>query len=182
MTEFDTVSRDELLARTQSSREQWDAVLAQLDDASMTRPYVPGSEWTVKDIIAHVMAYEQWIASLLNPAIESPPPFPPEVNAADTDERNAWFYEVYHSRPLDELRAGEREAYEGMLEGIRQQSDDDLNTHMTVTEDNRLVPGGPDDPAPFVQPLWKWIAEQGYEHYEQHIGDLTEYVASRQAG
>ncbi|HOA22651.1 MAG TPA: ClbS/DfsB family four-helix bundle protein [Aggregatilineales bacterium] len=182
MHKFDTVSRDDLLATIQREREKWDALLAQLDEQSMVQPYTPGSEWTVKDVIAHVMAYERWIASILNPAIEPPPPFPPEVNAINTDERNAWFYQFYRDRPLDELRASAREAYEGMLEGIRRLNDEEINQYVTVSPDDRLVPGGSGMPEQFLRPLWKWIAEQSYEHYEQHYDALRAFVASQQAG
>jgi uncharacterized damage-inducible protein DinB len=40
-----------------AGREEWDALIAQIPDSARTEPALAGG-WSVKDLIAHVAAYE----------------------------------------------------------------------------------------------------------------------------
>lgn len=177
------MSQQDVLNKIQSERETWDGLLAQLDEPSMLLPGVGGTEWTVKDIIVHVEAYERWMAVMMGSDIEPLPPMPSEVNGADTDERNAWFYTSFRDLPLDEVQARAQEAYKALLERIRAADDDTMNQLVVLTRDERLAPARPAHTYPFPpQPMWKWIAEQSYEHYQQHYDDMEAWIEETQKG
>lgn len=184
LSEFPQMSQQDVLSKIQSERETWDGLLAQLDEPSMLLPGVGGTEWTVKDIIAHIGAYERWMAVRMGVDIEPLPPFPPEVNDYDTNSRNAWFYQHFRDTPLDELQDSAQEAYDGLVEGIRQLDDEQMNTLVVFgTRDGRdvFVPAEPDHTYPYpLTPLWKWIAEQSYEHYQQHYDDMKAWIEETQ--
>jgi hypothetical protein len=48
----DTVKKTQLLETLRRERADWEALLAQVDQARMTRPGVAGA-WSVKDVITH---------------------------------------------------------------------------------------------------------------------------------
>ena len=54
------MTKAEFLDRLRSGRAEWDALIAQIDEAQMTEPGVVG-DWSVKDIIAHVTWSERVI-------------------------------------------------------------------------------------------------------------------------
>lgn len=185
LAEFPQMSQQEVLEKLQSEREYWEGLLAQLDEPSMLLPGVGGTEWTVKDIIAHVGAYERWMATMLGVGIEPLPPFPPDVNDYDADSRNAWFYQHFRDTPLAELQDSAREAYEGLVAGIRQLDDEQMNTLVVFgTRDGQevFVPAEEGHTYPYpLMPLWKWIADESYEHYQQHYADMEAWIAETQA-
>lgn len=177
------MSRDDLLRKVQSERDYWEGLLAQLDEPSKLLPGVGGTEWTVKDVIAHIAAYERWMAGLLGADIAPVLPFPPDLDGFDTDARNAWFYESYRDQSLDVIQDSAQEAYEALLAGIRDTDDETLNTLMVLNREEELVPAEPDGVYPYPPILlWEWIAQQSYEHYEQHYSAMEAWIVERQAG
>ena len=47
-----------ILAALQEQFEQWDTVLARLSDEEADAP-LPSSSWTIKDVVAHLWAWQQ---------------------------------------------------------------------------------------------------------------------------
>ncbi len=66
-------SKAELLERMRAGREEWDALIAQIPDSARTEPALPGG-WSVKDLIAHIAAYENWTAAQIRAANEGRAP------------------------------------------------------------------------------------------------------------
>ena len=54
----ETIDKSQLLDRTRRARAEWEALLAQVDDAHMVQTGVCG-DWSVKDIIAHITWHER---------------------------------------------------------------------------------------------------------------------------
>ncbi|HLJ81222.1 MAG TPA: maleylpyruvate isomerase N-terminal domain-containing protein, partial [Ktedonobacterales bacterium] len=61
----ETMSKSVLLEKLDAARTQWDALIAEVPEARITRPGAAG-DWSVKDVLAHVAVYERWTADQLN--------------------------------------------------------------------------------------------------------------------
>jgi hypothetical protein len=148
------MNRTTLLATLAAGRARLDATLAEFDDAAMLDRI--DQEWTRKDVLAHLEAWERRVVDHLERLRIGETP----DGSIETDERNAQFYRRDRDRPLDDVRAGERDAYETVLAAISRASDEELfdGTHFAWTEG---------DPFAF------WIRGNTDEHYEEHLEQLT---------
>ena len=54
-------SKAEFLDTMRSERDRWEALLAEADETQMVEPGVAG-DWSLKDLVAHVTAYERGLA------------------------------------------------------------------------------------------------------------------------
>src|SRR3954470_11358383 len=103
------ISKAELLEKMQDERARWDELLERVGEERMGLPGVDG-DWSVKDLIAHVAAYEQWTAEQIKAALTGEPA-PPinddpehEEDWLDVNKRNARIYLLNRDVPLDEIR------------------------------------------------------------------------------
>ena len=170
MTETPTQPQDksELLERMQAGREEWDALIAQIPESTLTEPVLSGG-WSVKDLIAHVAAYEKWTAAQIRAATEGRAPtnmelygveeMPPDPEGWDLDRQNAAIYAQYKDMPLAEVMAFSGEAFRDLVAAVERVPEEDFTRtgaqewtgDATLLE---IVPG------------------QCYAHYEQHRDDL----------
>jgi hypothetical protein len=117
--------------------------------AALTEPSLPNG-WSVKDTLAHLAAWDRRCAELLGVAHNSDVPLKahPVVDALNLEiyqERRRWSWE--------EVEFDFREAYKELIEAIRSLPTNRLNDK-------------------FVQDS---IAEETWEHYEQHLQPLREW-------
>ena len=166
-------SKEELLARMREGREDWDAVLARVPAAAMTRLTL-SEGWSVKDLVAHVMAYERWTAAQIRGAATGQPPtnlqqfgtadVPGDIDEMSLDERNAAIWALYRDRPTAEVLDLARQAFDdlvGAIEGLPEE---------TVT-----APGAQGWTGGVA--LVAIVPKQSYEHYRQHLPDLLATIA-----
>jgi hypothetical protein len=162
----------ELLTRMRAERAVWDGLIAALPAPILTLNVLPNG-WSVKDLIAHVAAYEKWTAAQIAAASAGRIPtdcelygmerLPPEAAGWDVDQQNAAIYEQYKDVPLAAVLALAQRAFADLLAAVVAVPEEDLGRsgaqswtgHMTLLE---LVPA------------------QAYEHYHQHIDDLRAVV------
>ena len=154
------MDRTELRAAIVDGRRRLDATLAPFDDAAML-DRVDG-EWTRKDVVAHLEAWERRVVDLLD-MLRAGRPIDSDV---DTDERNARFFERDRGRSLDDVRNGERAAYEAMLAAIDGASDEELfdGRHFAWTEGD---------------PFAAWFRGNGDEHVGEHLEQLSRPPSGR---
>lgn len=138
----------------EAGRDRLDRTLAGLDDAAML-DRVEG-DWTRKDVVAHIEAWERRLLALVAALRAGDPP----PAAVETDELNERFFQANRDRSLDDVRSGERDAYRRMLAAIDEASDEELfdGRHFAWT-------GG--------DPLADWFRANGDEHYDEHLEQLT---------
>jgi hypothetical protein len=174
-------SKNELLERMRAGREEWDALIAQIPDSARTEPALPGG-WSVKDLIAHVAAYEHWTAAQIRAANEGRAPTDRELNGSDEtpgdpeawdigeevvnqtepdiiDRQNARIYAQYKETPLAEVMTFSSQAFADLMAAVAAVADDDLATTgaQTWTGDATLL---------------EIIPGQCYAHYAQHADEL----------
>ena len=150
-----------LIDTVQSERANWEAMLKQIDPDRLTLPSVAGS-WSVKDIIAHIAWFEREMIDLIKGrALEGS-----ELWNLPTDERNAAIYEENHELSLTQVMDESAQVFQQLLELLPTLSDEDLTT-----------------PGNFLNMPPDWhpgdiIAQNTYEHYQQHIPDLKRWIAA----
>jgi hypothetical protein len=161
-------SKTELLERMRAGREEWDALIAQIPDSVRTEPALAGG-WSVKDLIAHVAAYENRTATQIRAANEGRAPtdrelygveeMPDDSEGWDLDRQNAAIYAQYKEMPLAEAMTFSSQAFADLVAAIESVSEEDIAKldAQAWTEDSTLL---------------EIIPGQCYAHYAQHADEL----------
>ena len=148
------MDRDELLVHLHAGRERLLAALAGLPPHSMLDRV--DDEWTRKDVVAHLEAWERRVVELFERLRhgEEPP------DAGDTDELNARFHATDRFRSLDDVIAGEGAAWRRLIAVVEDATNDELF-----------------DPERFGwtqgDPFVGWIRANADEHFDEHLDQLT---------
>ena len=148
------MDRPTLRRHLDAGRIRLDAALAGFsDDAMLDRI---DDEWTRKDVLAHIEAWERRVVDLLE-RLRTGDALAEQV---ETDELNARFHAADGDRSLADVRSGERAASERMLAAIDGAADEGLfdASHFAWTDGDRLA---------------DWFRSNGDEHYDEHLEQLT---------
>jgi hypothetical protein len=174
MTSADTVmSREQLLAKMRAARTHWESLLAQVPEARMTEPGVEG-EWSLKDVIAHLEAYENWTASVIEKALRGEQYIPdPGADEMDVDKRNAMLYEQNRQRDLQEVLASSPRTFQRLLKVVQELSEEDLANKQLLKD---FFPTFATD-----VPLMRLLVSNTYEHYDEHIPPLLAWLQATDA-
>ena len=143
-----------LVAHIHDGRARLEAALGGLRDDEMADRI--DDEWTRKDVLAHIEAWERRVVDLVERLRAGDVP----RERIETDELNARFHAADRDRSLADVRGGERAAYEGMLGAIQGAADEELfdGGHFAWTDGD---------------PLADWFRSNGDEHYDEHLEQLT---------
>ena len=112
----------------------------------------PATGWSIKDILAHIAAWEWRCAGMLELAHETNMPF---RGNPDVDALNHEFFQDRHDLSWEEVETDFREAHEALLTAIRALPPERLNDAI----------------------IQKTIAEETWEHYEEHLVDLRSVIS-----
>jgi hypothetical protein len=162
------MNKAEFLDIMRSERAQWETLLSEV---GMTRMELPGAagEWSVKDIVAHITAYEQGLVEWLSAASCGETVEFPVLDHPDLDYCNQLIYSVNRSRSLQDVLKESEEVFQ------------ELNRIVTSLSEEELL--DPDKTAWFVvhrwkeaRPLWRCIADDSYNHYKQHVESVREWL------
>src|SRR5215212_9160753 len=120
-------NKTELLERMRAGREEWDALIARIPDSARTEPALAGG-WSVKDLIAHVAAFENWTAAQIRAANEGRTPTDKELYGVeevtvdpegwDLDRENAAIYARYKETHLAEVMAFSNQAFADLVTAV----------------------------------------------------------------
>jgi len=154
-----TMTSSEFLDHLQTARADWDTVLASIPESRFTEPDAVGN-WSLKDLIAHVTWYEREMIGV----IEQRALTGSDLWNRSTYRRNAAIYKENKDRSLQDVRDEAARVYPQLLAALQTLTDDDLN-----------------DPSHFREMLpdwlpWQIFAENTYEHYEHHTGDIYAWL------
>jgi uncharacterized damage-inducible protein DinB len=146
------INKETFLKMLQTTRAQWEALLKEVDEASMTRPGVEG-EWSMKDIIAHVAWYEREMVGILQSrALDGS-----SLWVLPNAERNAAIFDQNRDRSSQEVLTEARRVYAELLEALQNLAEEDL---IDPSQYRNM-------PADWVP--WKVFADNTYDHYAAHI-------------
>lgn len=162
----------EVLARVESARAAFNRELVEVGETRMEQPGVM-DDWSVKDILAHVMAYDRWTAAQLDAVragreatpqeafgLDAPPP---GADTVDLDTRNAALRDHYRDLSLADVIAGAEHAYTQLVTAIQSLDETQLADPAFLGWSDELTTA-------------QCIGIQTWEHYEAHEPALRAWV------
>jgi len=153
------MNKPTLLSSLDSSRQQLLAAIDGLSDDELTQPGVM-DDWSVKDLLSHLTAWEAEGVKLLTQARAGKRPA--FLDLGNTDTLNAKWYKETKKRPLDRVLADFESVRKQTVKQVEAWSDKELS-----------------DPNLFKwldgNPLWKWIADETFEHEAEHIEQIKQW-------
>ncbi len=153
------MDKREFLKLLHSARAEWDALLANIDEAQMREPGVEG-DWSIKDIVAHVTWFEREMVGV----IQSRTLAGSELWNLPTDERNAVIFEQQRARSLKKILDESRAVFQQLEQAAQTLTDEELN-------DARHFKDMPGDWVP-----WDVIAGNSFRHYPDHIASIRNWL------
>jgi hypothetical protein len=171
MDDWQPPTKTELLNLIDGSWRKLNGIVDGLDEEQLTT-LRDANNWTIKDHLAHVTAWEQSVLALLegrdrNEAAGI-------VGATDdmtVDEENAIIQRRNVDRSLADVREAFQRSHRQVVAAIEALSDDDL-----LRSYAHYQPHVPDAPE---EPVVGWIIGNTYEHYDEHIGWIGDMIAGR---
>jgi hypothetical protein len=161
-------NKQQILTALAEIFNRWQVLLASLSNAQITEPLLPSS-WTVKDIVAHLWAWQQASVARMQAALQDRQPeyprwweiFGPDPEE-DVDRTNAWIYEANRDIPWSTLLLAWKAQFMQYLELIKK-----------VPEKDLLQEG-----------RFKWMGSYplsaspmgSCEHHEEHIDTLLAWL------
>jgi hypothetical protein len=154
-------TKTELINKMISARRQLDSLLDQIDPTMMTIPGAAG-EWSVKDIIAHINAYDRWLALTMALKGQKPPDL--WMEDLPLDKFNQLLYEQIRDLPLEQVLLESRQLWRQILEATQALPEDYLFAE-------RSIQGDPD----LFRPC-DILRSESYGHYLDHLADLRAWI------
>ena len=146
------MNKREVISRIKAERARWYALVAQVDDDRMLQPGAGGG-WSGKDIVAHVIWYEQEMVGMLKSRVLA--------------GSNLW------ARPVHERNAAVREEIKDLsLQEVRAWAD---RTFPALIEQLELLPEEGYADATYFEHMpgewvpWMVIAGNTFKHYPEHL-------------
>jgi hypothetical protein len=158
------LSKDELREVTIASRRALEAELAALSEEQMLLPGVV-DDWTMKDVLAHISAWERMFMSWIESLMRDETPDRPEFFSQEwTDRVNASVYEENRDRPLADILRESQASHEAVLAFIERMTDAELfdQQHFPWAKGRAMAP---------------WLRANADEHYDEHREQIIAWRA-----
>lgn len=163
------MNKVKILDEMQTKYAALEDILAPLDETQMTTEGVNG-DWSIKDVLAHITAWQQRSLIWLHAATRNEEP---TISGPDSveemDRLNEQFYKENKSCPLVDVLTGFRTTYLQIVNEVQFLNEEDLV-----------------DPHRFTwmkgKPLWYIIAGDTFEHYQEHSGSIQEWLVKSKQG
>ena len=157
--------RKELLKQILAERKLFEETLAKVDQTEYLKPIFDGG-WTIKDVLAHIVAWEQrmiiWVGQAASGVFPDIPLDDDSVNAINQESHNQ-----DKDLPLDQVLQAFERSYTKALNFAENTSEEVLFT-------KNLLEGR-------ENPYWITVAANTCWHYQEHREALEQYL-SRQSG
>lgn len=164
------MNKTKMLEKIQVERELLKTTLAQMSEEQITETPVQ-TKWTVKDILAHITAWERQLLNWLRTAAQGEPPeIMPEGYDTwdDFDRLNEQIYIENRDRSLADIRADFDRIYQQLLAELQALPDDPHDDQWSVWRDGK--------------PPWALIAGNTYDHYREHLKPIQAWLSKRTQG
>ena len=158
------VTKASILRQLSTGYTALEELLASLDEKDyLKQGVIPG--WSIKDILAHINSWHRRLLSILNAAIshEEPPLAGPDSVEA-LDKLNAEFYQENKSLPLNQVLADFHTSFQHIFDITQAMPEEDLINPQRFSWTHG-------------QPLWQSIAGDTYEHYQEHLIQIQQWLA-----
>jgi len=161
------------ISRLMRERDKLELIVNRIGfSRQLTMPGVLG-KWSIKDMLAHLLAYEQYIADRLEEILQGEDYVPCKTQTAldafldqfgypdfgspllDDDGPNAWVVEKYRNVSLEDVVTQEINAFTAIVSFIEKLSEETMEKHN----------------------LYERVANNTYKHYREHIRDIKRWLA-----
>lgn len=165
------------LARLMNERDKFELLLNRVGfTRRMTLKGVSG-KWSIKDILAHISAYEQYIADRMIEVLQGEDYTPCRTQNAldafldqygypdfgspllDDDTPNEWITEKYKNVSLDDVVAQELQAFAAIISSLEKLPEEMMNRHN----------------------LYDRVSNNTFRHYREHMADIRRWLKSSAA-
>jgi hypothetical protein len=156
-----------ILTALRDQFEAWEELLRGMSEEQITTALTP-SNWTCKDNIAHLMAWQQRSIARIEAAVSKREPdypkWPEELdpNIEDVEQINAWIYETYRDQPWSEVHADWKKGFLRFLAIGEKVAEKDLL-------DSGKYPWMKGIPLAFT-------LLASYDHHQEHLEKLMEWL------
>lgn len=140
-----------LLESIRRERAELNAIIARVGEPGMVEPALE-DDWSIKDVIAHITAWEQLCLVWVRTDHRGEGPF----TQKSLDALNAKLHAENEGRSLEDVLADARRSYEEFVAMVEEQTDETL-----------VTPPSWADP-----PLGQVISSNSDDHYREHIDQL----------
>ena len=162
-------SKQQTLTNLREEYDRWEAMLVRLSEAQITASELP-EHWSIKDVIAHLHAWQQRSIARLEAAQSDGQPVYPAWPAqldpdaeGQPDELNAWLYQQSRDKPWSSVYRNWRAGFLRFLELGQAIPDKDL---LDASKYPWL------DGYPLID-----VLQGSYEHHHEHADYLEPLVA-----
>ncbi len=114
--------KDHILRALREQFNHWEELLATMGEEQIITPRFD-FDWSIKDVIAHLRAWQQISIARMEAAVQDREPELPRWIAElgtdwedDADHTNVWVYETYHRQPWAHVYRAWREGFLRFLE------------------------------------------------------------------
>jgi hypothetical protein len=169
------LARKQFLERLMRERDRFELTLNRVGyTRRMTLNGVSG-KWSIKDILAHILAYELYIADRMNEILHHEPYTPCKTQSAldafldefgypdfgspllDDDEPNAWVVDRYKTVSLEDVVAQELQAFSSIVSMLEKMPERVIKEHN----------------------LFDRVANNTYVHYREHLRDIRHWLKTQ---
>lgn len=154
--EREEMTKAVLIERSVAERRCFRDLLGVLSEQQMLEPNVQGV-WSVKDVVAHVIDWEERMIRWLGEGMrgETPEMPAPGMEWGEIDRLNEQIYQAHKDEPLVQVLASFERLEPAVLEAIQAVPEEDL-----LSSDRYPWTGG--------EPLWYLVAANTFWHYPGH--------------
>ncbi len=159
----DQPNKQELLERIEAERRRWDTLIATLGSERMVQPGVVG-QWSVKDMIAHLSAWQgrpiAWLQAVRDGTRPQPTPW---KQGLTEEEINEWIWQTNRERPLPAVLDESTRTHQELMGLLRSTADEALMPPKRYNwmGERSIVEG---------------IAANTYEHYQEHAAQIRTWL------
>jgi len=162
-------TKAELLEKIHTARKQFKALIDSLTETQIITPGVQ-ENWSVKDILAHLTAWERMTLERLNSGLSNRPS---RIRPIHTNEEVDWMNEKVHAihqdRPLVDILDDFQTSFERLMEKV-----EGLNKNVFQNPTSMEWAGD--------RPVWLLIADNTYLHYAEHREAIEKGLVKKDEG
>jgi len=169
-----TTRKDVFLRRLLHERDKFELLLNRLGSARRMAVNGVSGKWSIKDMLAHILAHEQYLADRMNEIAHREPYIPCKTQTAleafleefgypdfgspllDDEAPNSWVVEKYRNVSLEEVVAQEIHAFSTILTTLEKMPEEMIAGHN----------------------LLERAANHTYRHYREHTRDIRNWMKS----
>lgn len=159
------MNQKDLLEALEKSREDFLELIDNLSNEELVEPEV-GSNWSVKDIMAHLTRWEAELVKLLWQVRMGQTPTSAQFSRQPVDGLNAQWYEEMKSRDLRHILDDFHGVRAQTIRRVEEFSDKDL-------QDTRRFSWAEG------KALWEWVAADSFKHEEEHADQVRMWLVNR---